>query len=279
MLAIITLTTDFGTADSYVGQMKGVMLGLAPGAAIVDISHGVPPQDVVAGALMLDSAIDSFPDGAVHVAVVDPGVGGGRRPIAVRTERCFFVGPDNGLFTAALERHRPLEIVSLSNPEFHRQPVSDTFHGRDIFAPAAAHLANGVAMGRLGAPLADITQLDWPQPVAHGAGLKLRAIRVDRFGNIITNLTVGQFDGWRAGLWGQNDPVVIRIARHRIGRISRTFSDVCVGELLAYWGSGGGLEVAVRDGSAAENLGVSVGVELYIEPPRSSSAAGGSNNH
>jgi len=299
-MPIITLTTDFGTTDAYVGVMKGVILGIAPGATIVDLSHQVPPQDVLAGAMVLESAGVYFPQGTIHVAVIDPGVGGGRIPIAIQTQRNdFLVGPDNGLFTAILQRDPMAKAVSLTNSKFHRAPVipievetnevstdagagptitdatpdaqeryamriSDTFHGRDLFAPVAAHLANGTPLDQLGEPISALTKLDLPEPLSVDHDLQLRVITIDHFGNLVTNLTAQRYDQWHAEHSQPPQSPRLRIGEHRIRSIRRTFSDAQPDQLVAYWGSTGRLEIAVRNGHAAQFLQAEVGVAVYL---------------
>lgn len=260
---IITLTTDFGTADSYVGQMKGVILGIAPHVTIVDLSHEVPAQDIMAGALVLESAVDHFPKGTIHVVVVDPGVGTDRAPIAVQTERFVLIGPDNGVLSAALARDIPLEAVQLTNTDYHNQPVSNTFHGRDIFAAVAAHIANGAVLGILGDPVEHMTQLDLPPPADRGHGLELHVLSIDHFGNLITNLTFSDYQRWCAGRAQTHTPT-IRIGNHQIDQISRTFDDAPTGGLVAYFGSSGRLEIAVDHKNAAQALGAKVGTNVYL---------------
>jgi S-adenosylmethionine hydrolase len=257
MRRIITLTTDFGLFDPYVGIMKGVILGIAPEAVLVDITHDVPAQDVVAGALALEAVCEFFPAGTIHVAVVDPGVGSGRAAVAVETEFCYFVGPDNGLFTAALARALLSRAVRLTNPAYHRRPVSATFHGRDIFAPVAAHLAAGAAFETLGDPLTELVTLDLPRPVARADSLELHVVHVDRFGNLITDLTADSFilDFGRARL---------HIGGREIVGISRTYADAAQGQPVACFGSSGRLEIGVRDGSAAETLRAGTGTILLL---------------
>ncbi|NBC10647.1 MAG: hypothetical protein GVY24_02800 [Planctomycetes bacterium] len=186
---VITLLTDFGSSDTYVGQMKGVLTSMAPQVTVVDLTHHVPPQDVLAAAIHLDAAVDAFADDTIHVAVVDPGVGSRRRGIALRNERGSFVGPDNGLFTAVLERYPAKAIVSLEDRALFRETVSDTFHGRDIFAPAAAHLANGLHLTEFGPLIDQPVRLDIPQPIENDDGsLAVHPLITDHFGNLITNL-------------------------------------------------------------------------------------------
>lgn len=248
---IITLTTDFGTADPFVGLMKGVILGIAPQVSIVDISHEAPPQDIVAGALLLDSTVGQFPDGTIHVAVVDPGVGDPHTRIAMRAGEEFFVGPNNGVFSAILARGRPRSVVALTNSEHHHHPVSDTFHGRDVFAPVAAHLANGVALSRMGPQVEPVT-IPLPEPWAVGDALELHVLRIDRFGNLVTDLTRQRFDEWQGE--APKGEVALQVGNRWIRGLARTFSDAESGAPLAYFGSTGQLEIAVRDGHAAQML-------------------------
>ena len=185
---IITLTTDFGYIDPFVGIMKGVILRIAPDAQIVDLSHGIAPQDIRAAALTLAASVDNFPEGTIHVAVVDPGVGSERRPLLVESVDHYFVGPDNGVFSLALERNGSSRIVDLSNETYHLQPKSHTFHGRDVFAPVAAHLARGVSVGEFGAPLKDCVRLRWPPIDRAGESVLGEILYIDRFGNLFTNI-------------------------------------------------------------------------------------------
>jgi S-adenosylmethionine hydrolase len=189
--AIITLTTDFGTRDSYVAEMKAVILTLARGACIVDVTHEVEPQNVVEGALALDAAVPFFPPGTVHVAVVDPGVGTARRGLVIDALGQAFVGPDNGLFTPIYDRGE-WRAFELRAAEYWLPTVSRTFHGRDIFAPAAAHLALGVSADRFGPPVTDPVRLPWPEARAVTGGIAGTVIHIDRFGNLVTSIDAAQ---------------------------------------------------------------------------------------
>lgn len=257
-MTIITLTTDFGLSDGYVGAMKGVILGIAPDARLVDLSHEITPQNVRQGAYILESAIPYFPGGTVHVAVVDPGVGGNRRPLLVTTPRAAFVGPDNGLFTFALDAPAA-QAWALDRPAYWLSDVSRTFHGRDIFAPVAAHLAAGVAPQAVGTPITDALRLPLQMPQRRGNNRILgHVIHIDRFGNLISNIPAAWI---MTGVW------TCDIAARHIPRISDTYSAGAPGELLALIGSRGTLEVAIREASAAQTLGARVGqpVELAKE--------------
>lgn len=260
---IITLTTDFGTADTYVAQMKGVILGIAPCAILIDVTHAVPPQDVLAAALALESLVGAFPLGTIHIAVVDPGVGSDRAVLAVRTENGIWIAPDNGLLTAVMDRERIIETIQLTNAQYHRQPVSATFHGRDIFAPVAAHLATGVPLSTLGEPASTPKRLPLPQPIVHADSLELHAIHTDRFGNVITDLIESQLESWRHDQ--PNASVSLQAGNETIDGISRTFADITPGKPLAYIGSGGRLEIAIRNGHAATELGLAPGSIISLK--------------
>ncbi|MCS7222098.1 MAG: SAM-dependent chlorinase/fluorinase [Anaerolineae bacterium] len=262
-MPIITLTTDFGLQDAYVGAMKGVILSISPEVTIVDISHGIPPQAITQGAFVLAAAVPYFPEGTVHVVVVDPGVGSQRRPIAVQTPRAIFVAPDNGVLTPILRSNTsegtPVTVVHLTRREYWLPQVSYTFHGRDIFAPVAAYLARGVPITSLGEPIDDPVILDLPQPRRMPDGsLQGQVVYVDQFGNLVTNIPAKWLD--RAVQWQ------IEVAGQTVEGLSRTYSDVPGGHLLALIGSTGALELAVREGNAARTLGIGVGEPVRVRP-------------
>jgi S-adenosylmethionine hydrolase len=255
-VAIITLTTDFGLADGYVGIMKGVILGIARDVALVDLSHEVPPQDVREAVYLLYGAAPYFPDGAIHLAVVDPGVGSERRALIVRTSHALYVGPDNGLFTRPLDEPGA-QAWELNRPEYWLPHVSRTFHGRDIFAPVAAHLANGAPPGEMGRLIADPVRLSLAGPSrAPDGALRGHVVHVDRFGNLITDVPAA----WLAGTGWQ-----CRIADETIVEISDTYADAPLGTLLMLFGSAGTLEIAERNGNAARRLGVRAGEEVILK--------------
>lgn len=246
MTRIITLLTDFGTADGYVGEMKGVLAAAAPDCALVDIAHDLTAHDVEAGRLALARYWHRFPVGTVHVAVVDPGVGGVRAGLAVESEGRLLVGPDNGILSPAM-LHQGARCVALSVPV----SAAPTFHGRDVFAPAAAQLAMGVALDALGDPYANPIVLRTPEATRTADGATLGAvIAIDRFGNIVTNLITR-----RSG--------TIEIAGRTIA-IAHTYADVPTGALVALVGSSGLIEIAVRDGSAATVLRVARGEQVIL---------------
>ena len=247
---LITLLTDFGTADSYVAEVKAALLRAAPHATLVDVTHAVPPGDLRAAAYLLGRTWHRFPEGTVHLAVVDPGVGTPRAALAFGTAGHWFVGPDNGLFTPVL-RDAAVEIVTLAIPP----TAAPTFHGRDLFAPAAAALASGAALQALGQPYLGIPhRLSYRDPHYEGKSVVGEVVYVDRFGTLVTNLTPEMVP----------DYAVIEIEGLDIGPLRRTFGDVPTGGLLAYLGSGGQVEIAVRDGSAARRLGMGVGGRIRV---------------
>jgi S-adenosylmethionine hydrolase len=259
MVRRITLLTDFGTADTYVAEMKGVICTLAPDAAIVDLTHDVPPRDVVAGALALARVVPLFPEGTIHVAVVDPGVGTPRRAVIVRTSRSWLVGPDNGVLALAARGEGTVQAVAITNPALARPVVSRTFHGRDVFAPAAAHLARGVPPSEFGPAIADLAELDLPAPIVDGDRLVGEVVAVDRFGNAITNISeaaLAAFAGDRAvvATAGASPPA------RRVG----TYGDARTGEAIALVGGGGFLELAVRDGDAARAFGLAPNTKFVV---------------
>ena len=278
MTPAVTLTSDFGRVDAYAAAMKGVILGIAPGVPCVDISHDVAPQDVLHGAYVLAEAVPYFPDGCVHVAVVDPGVGTGRRAIVARVGGVHLVGPDNGVLSLAIEALLPdpaawplaeaesdddalartvessppvgVDVFELTDPAYRLPEVSSVFHGRDIFAPAAAHLALGVDAAHMGPRLDTLHRLCIARPTPPVDGvITARVIHVDIFGNAVTNLK-------RAGAPGVAS---VEAAGRLVGKVRPSYGWADEGAPLAVWGSGGRLEIAVRNGSAAETLGLTRG--------------------
>ncbi len=249
---IITLTTDFGTSDAYVGAMKGVILKINPGAAIVDITHEIEPQDTFQAACIIGTAYPYFPDGTVHVVVVDPGVGSNRKAIILRTPRAYFVAPDNGVLSYVIDDM--LEAINLTKPEFWLNPVSKTFHGRDIFAPVAAHLSRGVPVGDFGESISSLVKLPLSKPELLADGTIIgRVIHIDRFGNLITSIKSGDFPAAN---------IRIEVKGHVIEGLSSSYVDG--GEILALIGSGGHLEICVRNGNAADFLKIEVGDVIKI---------------
>lgn len=259
MAPVIALLTDFGYDDPYVGIMKGVMLGRTPDATFVDLGHRIGPGDVLQGALQLRSAVPFFPAGTTFLAVVDPGVGGARRPLAAKTGRGHFVGPDNGLLSLALADERVEMVVHLTEPHFHLPEVSHTFHGRDIFAPVAAYLAGGGDIRALGETVADYQVIHPPEPVRQDGRISGVILECDRFGNLVTNIP---------GAWlPSGAPLSLRIAGHTLDGLQGTYSDVAPGKLLALIGSQGRVEIACRNGSAQDKLGIERGQAVSVTWP------------
>ncbi len=270
MAAIITLTTDFGLADSYVAAMKGVILSINPAARLVDVSHVIKPQNVRQAAFVLSTAYKSFPPGTIHLAVVDPGVGTGRRAVILRTPSADFIAPDNGVLShiiqpsvTPLESYGEqvklgpgLEAVTISNPEFWRLPVSPTFHGRDIFAPVAAHLSLGRPLTAFGEAINSLTALPVLRPRQTAEGTISGHIQhIDNFGNLITDIRSSDLP--RTG-----QPITIEVGNRRIHGVSSTYGEGK--ELQALIGSSDFLEVAWRDGNASVHLNASVGDEVRM---------------
>jgi hypothetical protein len=254
-MTVLSITTDFGLTNGFVGVMKGVIYDIAPDVKIVDISHLISAQNVLEGAYAMWRAVPFFPDGSVHVGVVDPGVGTVRRPIGARLGDQYFIAPDNGLLTPLIldaERNdRPIEFVHLDNPKYWLPKISNTFHGRDIFAPTGAYLAAGVPLKELGTPITDPILMDMPRPEKTKNGWLAHVTIIDIFGNLATDLPA-------EALEGQPD-VLIRIHDHEIEGLIESYGHRKVGELIALIDSEYHLEIAVVNGSAARTLGAQIG--------------------
>ncbi|MFO7977006.1 MAG: SAM-dependent chlorinase/fluorinase [Candidatus Hydrogenedentota bacterium] len=255
---LITLSTDFGEQDFYVAAMKGVLASRCPKASILDLSHSLPPQDIMSAALLLEGCMPCFPDETVHMVVVDPGVGTSRRPIAARLGGQYFVCPDNGLLTLVLKKLSLIEARIITNPACMTATVSTTFHGRDIFAPTAAYLASGEPFSDVGPILETLQTLDIPEPVCMSeTTVSGTVIHVDSFGTVLSNIT-------RETLPGK------KVRRVRLGPlvlegIGKTFSDVPLGKPVAYFGSSERLEIAVNCGHAAREYNAGVGDSITVE--------------
>ena len=247
-VSIITLTTDFGTQDWFVGSMKGVILGVNPAVTVVDITHEVPAGDVRVGAFALLASYRCFPPNTVHVAVIDPGVGSNRAAIAVRTADYVFVGPDNGVLSFALVREKIVEIRRLDHDAYFRQPVSNTFHGRDVFAPVAAKLTQDILFASLGEKLTGYARLDWPQPRTDGGKIRGEIVHLDHFGNAITNI---ELSGAAVSQVCVPDKLQCEVRQ--------SYQALPPGQALALVGSSGFLEIAVNAENAARKLGLVVG--------------------
>lgn len=254
---IITLTTDFGLGDPFVGVMKGVMLGICRNAQLIDLTHEVKPHDVLEGALALESAWRFFPSGSIHLAVIDPGVGSARRAVALSAADHYFVGPDNGLFTFALDTGQ-WSAVSIEEPAYRLAAVSRTFHGRDIFAPAAAYLASGVALERLGPAVSDPVRLEWPRCLLADDQVIGEVIGSDRFGNLITSITVE-----RAGALGGVGTLAVKIGQRDLGALVTCYEQGGM-DPRAIVGSSGRIEIFVRSGSARAVLGAGRGAVVSV---------------
>jgi len=262
-VAVITLTTDFGTRDTYVAEMKAVILAITRDVHVVDITHEVAPHDIVGGALALEGAAPWFPAATIHVAVVDPGVGTGRRGLAVTSGDQVFIGPDNGLFMPFLRgaRWRAFELVA---EEFRAATVSRTFHGRDVFAPAAAHVARGLEPARLGPPVTDPVRLAWPEVRVMEGKVGGAVVHVDRFGNLVTSI-----HGDAIASLGAD--VSVRVAGRTLPLVG-TYGELARGRAGALMGSRNRLEIAVHAGSAATVLGARRGTPVVVSRTRSSAA-------
>jgi len=262
---IITLLTDFGQADTHIGVMKGVMLGICPAARLVDLCHELEPHAIEDAAYQLSVSYRFFPPGTVHLVVVDPGVGTGRRALAAEAAGHLFVAPDNGVLSYVADA-AALHAVELIDARYFLPTVSQTFHGRDIFAPVAAHLAAGVPLDNLGPRVPDPALLPLPQPIERGPALVLHIIHVDRFGNLITDLSTPAFDKWLAGrAEGGGGRVTIRAGRETIEGVSTAYAYAAPGELLAVVGSSSRLEIAINQGNASKALSLAVGDSLEME--------------
>ncbi len=257
---ILTLTTDFGADGPYVAAMKGVVLGLAPGTQIVDVSHAIAPQNILEGAFVLAEIVNAFPPGTVHLGVVDPGVGTARALIAAIVAEQWFVLPDNGLITLATRKQAPSGIWEITNPGLRRASVSSTFHGRDILAPAAAHLLLGREPGDLGPGRSTFVTIPNFGPTEEPEGYLGEVIYRDTFGNLVTNLTAERLG---AGRW------TVEIAGERIASLSRTYGEHPADALIALIGSNGWLEIAVVNGDAAQQLSAGPGTPVRLRRPAS----------
>ena len=256
---VIALLTDFGTRDHYAGTMKGVALGICPDATLVDISHDIPPHDVVTGALELAAAYKFFPAGTIFLVVVDPGVGSSRRGMAADAGGYRFVAPDNGVLTLALKDPAPKRVVELTERRYARPTVSRTFEGRDRFAPAAAWLAKGIELTALGRTLTSWQLLSIPEPDVSEDQIVGEVLRVDRFGNLVTNVERRAFERFAGG-----GPLEVTAGLHPVGVVVATYSEAEPGSVCALFGSTDHLEVEVNGASAAETLQLGRGAQVVI---------------
>ncbi len=279
---IITLLTDFGNQDAYVGIMKGVIAGINPFANIVDICHSVPPQDIFSGAYLLYTSYKYFPCKTIHVAVVDPGVGSRRDIVCVETKDYFFLVPDNGLLSFIIQNEKPKSIFRITNNKYFLPSPSNTFHGRDVFAPVAAHLSLGVKPQQLGIKINQLEQMDIPTPISKKTGqVEGQIIYIDRFGNLITNIKkeylvkgvgsqklevgINQRKTTLKKLFSLCNTIETVIGKKKIIGLSKTYTDVKPGEPLVLFGSAGFLEVSINQGNAQRYFRVDRGNKIRVE--------------
>lgn len=263
---LIVLTSDFGLSDNFVGVMKGVILKIAPYVSVVDLTHEINPQNIKEAAFVLHTAVDFFPEGTIFLTIIDPGVGTDRDAIAFKAANNFFIAPDNGVLTYILRKYKIEGVYSLTNVKYHLEKVSPTFHGRDIFAPAAAHIANGVPLQELGKRISpyNLVTLSNPQcfldsqNIWHG-----EVIHIDHFGNIVTSLHESSLKIAPSKNIDKNSYWVVETGDMKIQSLSYTFGDVGVGSFVAYLGSSGYIEIGMRDGNAAAVKNIKTGDNVY----------------
>jgi S-adenosyl-L-methionine hydrolase (adenosine-forming) len=260
---LITLTTDFGETDYFVPAMKGVIYTINPAAQIVDLTQLIPPHDIYAAAFTLMCCYKDFPTDTIHLVVVDPGVGSARRPIMVMVDDYKFIGPDNGIFSYIYQRERVNRVVHFTTPHYFRQPVSSTFHGRDVFAACAAYVSKLVDWKMMGEEINDPVRFNTPAPVViSDKQINGAVVHIDRFGNIITNITPAELTEGRVQAGAR-----VRIGKHEAGRVLSHFAEADPNELFAYFGSAGLLELAVPRQSAARLVEARRGIEVEIVVP------------
>jgi S-adenosylmethionine hydrolase len=255
---VISLLTDFGTRDAFVGIMKGVILSLHPEVQLVDLSHEVPAQDILAGALLLRSAAPFFPLGTIHVAVIDPGVGSERRALLVETQQAFFIGPDNGLLSLAVPAESVVRMIHLKNEDFFLAHRSHTFHGRDVFAPVAAQVARGVAVELFGPSVPEMERIALPAVERRETALIGSVIYIDHFGNVMSNITEADIRPF------SRDRLLVSIGHVQIKGVVPTYAAGEIGTPIALINSWGMLEIAVRNGSAAQQFEIQLGCPIHL---------------
>jgi hypothetical protein len=262
---IITLLTDFGWGDGHIGAMKGVILHINPDCRIVDLAHHIAPHDVMGAAFVLGQTYAFYPPGTIHVAVVDPGVGGARKPLVLETRDYLFVGPDNGCFTLVLKQEQEVQAYQLVEKRFRLPRVSQTFHGRDIFAPAAAHLSLEIAPEEMGPAVdcADLARLAIPEPALDGATLLGEGIWVDYFGNLVTNISEEDL-----GAFAPDGLIEIEIKGERIKGLKSSYAEGKEGEIIALWGSAGLLEISLKERNLHRERGWGRGEKVWIRRSR-----------
>jgi len=258
---IITLTTDYGTSDHLVGVMKGVILSINPEVNIVDITHSVLAHDILDGALAIGEAYKYFPPKTIHVVVVDPGVGTERRPILVAADQHYLVAPDNGVLSSVYDQTEALYVWNVISEHYFRNPISKTFHGRDVFAPIAAWLSKSWQTSAFGEPITDFVRFNIPKPKATGNTVKGVVLRVDQFGNLVTNLKAEDVPAFAAA----DGKFTIRAGNAVVKKVVPTFAEGPAGEAVGIIGSSGYLEISVNKANAAKTLGVARGAEVTVE--------------
>ncbi len=258
---IITFLTDFGWGDGHIGAMKGVILRINPDCCIIDLAHQITPHDVIGAAFVLGQTYSFYPSGTIHLVVVDPGVGGARKPLVLKAGNYLFVGPDNGCFTLVLKQEQNVQAYELVEQRFRLPRVSQTFHGRDIFAPAAAHLSLHIAPEEMGPAVdgAGLTRLAIPEPLLDGEGLLGEVIRVDSFGNLITNISQGCLEGF-----APDGLIEIEIKGVRIKGLKQSYEEGKTGEVIALWGSAGLLEICLKERNLHLEHGWGRGEKVWI---------------
>ena len=256
---IITLLTDFGTKDSYVASIKGVILSINPHCLVVDITHQVTPHDIQEGAFILANAYSYFPKGTIHLSVVDPGVGGARKPILLVTQNYFFIGPDNGLFTLVAQKERVTQVVVLTEQRYFLSKVSKTFQGRDLFAPVAAHLSLGIKPVTFGHEMNTIIKIGFQKPMLKEGKLLGEILHIDTFGNLVSNIDKENLFRFTKG-----QPLVIRAGGKTISGLKEGYWEGKKGETIALVGSSGFLEISVREGNARKMLKLKRGDQIAI---------------
>lgn len=270
---VITLLTDFGLQDEYVGVMKGVILSINPDGRLVDITHNVTRHDITQAALAISASFRYFPKGSIHVIVVDPGVGGKRKVICLKQEGHFFVAPDNGVLSMVIQDKKVEKVCAITNPKYFLKPVSDTFHGRDIFAPVAAHLSKGAKMHRFGEEiaLADVCRLEIQTPsVSTNGELVGTVITIDHFGNLVTNISQATFERFRDN--AKSRQVAVRLGRFKINGVSRSYERVKVGSPVAIFGSRNLLEISLNQGDAGVHFKARVGQTVKVKSIKNNDA-------
>lgn len=267
MAGVITLTTDYGSRDAFAASIKGVLLKVNPQAQIIDVTNEIAPQDIWEAAFTLRSAYNYFPKGTIHLAIVDPGVGGSRRPIIVVTESYYFVGPDNGIFSLIYLEAERLRVHHITSTHYFQPSPGPTFHGRDVFAPVASWLSKGIPSGNFGEEITDYVKLNVPVPKRTQTGIDGHVVHIDRFGNVITNITYKELRGVLAE--GEGTVALgIQVAGREIKGMKRFYAEAAPGEPAAIINSSGYLEVFVFKQNARQALGIKRGDVVRLQLPQ-----------